>query len=122
MKFTVARAFLLLLDYSFLFFLSPLFYLLFFQNFPKTQSLSHSLKITNLAYSRFVPLILLHFCIGMILQVLLGDQTKTEMSVMFCDIRSFTALSETMTGRDIQVSKCLFKNESVLSSETTRLH
>ena len=31
----------------------------------------------------------------------MGDQTKTEMSVMFCDIRSFTELSESMTPEEI---------------------
>ncbi len=52
----------------------------------------------NKAYERFVP--------GQFLQLLdktsiielqLGDQIQKEMSVLFCDIRDFTALSESMT-------------------------
>ncbi|MCB1178799.1 MAG: tetratricopeptide repeat protein, partial [Leptospiraceae bacterium] len=33
-------------------------------------------------------------------KVKLGDQTKKEMSILFCDIRSFTELSESMTSEE----------------------
>ena len=52
------------------------------------------------AYGRFVPHELLRLLDkGSILDVELGDQTQKEMTVLFSDIRSFTALSETMTPR-----------------------
>jgi two-component system sensor histidine kinase ChiS len=52
----------------------------------------------NLAYSRFVPREFLQ-CLDKesILDVELGDQVEQHMSVMFADIRDFTALSEQMT-------------------------
>ena len=55
----------------------------------------------NQAYERFVPrqfLQLLHK--RSILDVKLGDGVKREMSILFCDIRSFTNLSESMTPED----------------------
>jgi len=56
------------------------------------------LEIQNRAYSRFVPREFLSF-LGKneISDVQLGDQVQQEMSVMFSDIRQFTALSEKMT-------------------------
>ncbi|WP_293121878.1 PAS domain S-box protein [Microcoleus sp. bin38.metabat.b11b12b14.051] len=54
-------------------------------------------KLTD-AYGRFVPHEFLHFLgYESILEVKLGDQVQKEMSVLFSDIRDFTALSETMT-------------------------
>ncbi|HMW04682.1 MAG TPA: 7TM diverse intracellular signaling domain-containing protein [Leptospiraceae bacterium] len=83
--------------FIFIFSQSFILSLIFSRTFQKTQSLSIHLKSTNLAYSRFVPADFITFLNREdITQVLLGDQTKTEMSVMFCDIRNFTALSETM--------------------------
>ena len=35
-----------------------------------------------------------------ILDIRLGDQVQTEMTVLFSDIRSFTNLSETMTPKE----------------------
>ena len=84
--------------FIFIFSQSFILSLIFSKTFKKTQSLSVHLKSTNLAYSRFVPTDFITFLHrDDITQVLLGDQTKTEMSVMFCDIRSFTELSESMT-------------------------
>lgn len=84
--------------FIFIFSQSFILSLIFSKTFQKTQSLSIHLKSTNLAYSRFVPADFITFLNrDDITQVLLGDQTKTEMSVMFCDIRNFTALSETMS-------------------------
>lgn len=58
------------------------------------------LRLSNLnkAYSRFVPYEFLQL-LGKesIVDVNLGDQTQQEMSVLFADIRNFTALSEAMT-------------------------
>jgi two-component system sensor histidine kinase ChiS len=54
-------------------------------------------QISN-AYSRFVPReFLQQLGQNSILDVRLGDQIQKEMTVMFADIRSFTALSENMT-------------------------
>ncbi len=52
----------------------------------------------NQAYQRFVPRQFLEFLNkSSIIDVKLGDQVQLEMSVLFSDIRDFTALSETMT-------------------------
>lgn len=55
------------------------------------------LKI-NVAYGRFVPHEFLS-TLGResIVDVGLGDQVQDEMTIMFCDIRSYSALSETMS-------------------------
>ncbi|MDY6940884.1 MAG: CBS domain-containing protein, partial [Cyanobacteriota bacterium] len=55
----------------------------------------------NQAYERFVPrqfLQLLHK--RSIIDVELGDRVQEKMSILFCDIRSFTSLSEKMTPED----------------------
>lgn len=52
----------------------------------------------NAAYSRFVPREFLeHLALDSILDVQLGDHVLKEMTVLFSDIRSFTALSEQMS-------------------------
>ena len=52
----------------------------------------------NIAYSRFVPHEFLQLLEKeSIVDVKLGDQTQQDMSVLFADIRNFTALSEQMT-------------------------
>jgi len=52
----------------------------------------------NIAYGRFVPRQFLQFLNKeSIVDVKLGDQVQKEMSILFSDIYSFTALSETMT-------------------------
>jgi adenylate cyclase len=61
------------------------------------KALAAEEKLTD-AYGRFVPHEFLHFLgYESILEVKLGDQVHKEMSVLFSDIRHFTALSETMT-------------------------
>ena len=55
----------------------------------------------NIAYQRFVP----HHFIRMlghnsILDVRLGDSTDAEVTILFCDIRSYTSLSEYLSPAD----------------------
>ena len=55
----------------------------------------------NAAYQRFVPCEFLSLLEKQsILDVQLGNQIKKEMSILFCDIRDFTALSEKITPQD----------------------
>lgn len=55
----------------------------------------------NSIYSRFVPMEFLDF-LGHdnIVDIQLGDQVQKEMTVLFVDIRAFTALSESMTPQE----------------------
>lgn len=59
------------------------------------------LSKASLAYARFVPYEFLKL-LGRerIMDVRLGDQIQSNMTVMFADIRSFTALSEGLTPRE----------------------
>ena len=55
----------------------------------------------NQAYGRFVPHEFLHFLKKeSIVEVQLGDSLEMEMTVLFSDIRNFTAMSEGMSTRD----------------------
>ena len=59
---------------------------------------THQLSLTNQSLSRFVPDEFLAFLQKeSIVDVNLGDHVSAEMTVLFSDIRSFTALSESMT-------------------------
>jgi adenylate cyclase len=70
----------------------------FTRSFITVRTLSESLKNTNRAFSRFVPNQFLEFLDRKdITEIELGDSTEKEMTVLFCDIRSFTTLSESMT-------------------------
>jgi two-component system sensor histidine kinase ChiS len=55
----------------------------------------------NKSYERFVPRIFLSL-LGKksIIDINLGDQIETEMTIMFTDIRGFTSISEAMTPQD----------------------
>ena len=62
------------------------------------QHYSTRLEALLSAYGRFVPQEFLRLLKkGSILDVKLGDQTQSEMAVLFSDIVSFTSLSEAMT-------------------------
>ncbi len=70
----------------------------YYQQIRQNEQLVHHLKQLSETYSRFVPHQFLHYLQkDSILDVKLGDQVKRLMTVLFVDIRSFTALSEQMT-------------------------
>lgn len=65
------------------------------------QRLNLFLEEEKQAISRFVPSQFLHL-LGKdsVVDVKLGEQIEREMTILFADIRSFTALSETMTPQE----------------------
>ncbi|MFS8118708.1 MAG: response regulator, partial [Microcoleus sp.] len=67
-----------------------------------TRIKSHiNLSKTNSAYGRFFPDAFLEFLKKeSIVDIQLGNHVSKQMAVMFSDIRSFTALSETMTPQE----------------------
>ncbi|MDX2232821.1 MAG: AAA family ATPase [Leptolyngbyaceae cyanobacterium bins.349] len=66
--------------------------------YTNLATLNQNLTSLNSAYERFVPRQFLQLLNkNSIIDVELGDQIQQEMSVLFTDIRSFTALSEQMT-------------------------
>jgi adenylate cyclase len=70
----------------------------FSKAFFSVELLSKDLSQTNQSYSRFVPKEFLSFLEkDNINDVMLGDQVQKEMTILFCDIRAFTTLSESMT-------------------------
>jgi class 3 adenylate cyclase len=67
----------------------------------KIKDYIHNISRMNEAYSRFVPKQFLDF-LGKeaFVDIKLGDQVQREMTVLFTDIRSFTAISEEMTPKE----------------------
>jgi class 3 adenylate cyclase len=67
----------------------------------KLKNYFQSMDNINKANARFVPRQFLDF-LGKenITQIQLGDQVQKEMTIMFSDIRDFTAISETMTPKE----------------------
>ncbi|MCK9398890.1 MAG: HAMP domain-containing protein [Bacteroidales bacterium] len=67
----------------------------------KLKSYFQSLDNINRANARFVPRQFLDF-LGKesITDIQLGDQVQKEMTILFSDIRDFTAMSETMTPKE----------------------
>ena len=64
----------------------------------ENAQLYHNISALNTAYERFVPRQFLSFLEKeSIVDVELGDQVEKEMTILFSDIRDFTALSEKMT-------------------------
>lgn len=72
----------------------------YFQDKRLTEQTAKLIAL-NQAFSRFVPRQFLHI-LGKdsILTVKLGDHVQQEMSVLFSDIRDFTAISEGMSPQD----------------------
>ena len=67
----------------------------------KIEQYISNISRMNEAYFRFVPKQFLEFLgAESILDIKLGDQVQKEMSVLFTDIRGFTALSEEMTPKE----------------------
>lgn len=65
------------------------------------QKAYHELEQLNVSYERFVPREFLSFLNRKsIVDVQLGDQIQKEITILFSDIRSFTALSEQMTPQE----------------------
>lgn len=103
-------------QFALLFFILAQSYILsrlFAQTYDGVRKLTGSLKLTNSALSRFVPVKLMEL-LGKkdITEVRLGDQVEQRITVMFTDIRSFTTLSETMTP---------FENFNFLNSYLNRM-
>ena len=76
-----------------------------YRNLETTNSLlresNQVLDKTNTAYRRFVPREFLELLsMGDITEIKLGDQIQKEMTIMFCDIRGFTTLSEAMSPKE----------------------
>lgn len=66
-----------------------------------TDALRERLNKTTAAYSRFVPREFLNLLgIVDIRKVELGQQVERKMTILFCDIRNFTSLSETMSPQE----------------------
>ena len=67
----------------------------------RVQKRTAQLAALSQAYERYVPKEFLR-CLGKesILHVALGDQIQREMTILFTDIRDFTALSERMTPQE----------------------
>jgi len=67
----------------------------------KLRAIVHTARMTQ-SYSRFIPwktFELLNYKSA--LDVKLGDSIESEMSVLFCDIRNFTTLCETLSPTDV---------------------
>ena len=87
--------------FIFIFSQSFILSLKFSRAFSTIEALSENLQRYNRAYSRFVPREFLRFLQKeSILDIHLGDQVQTEMTVLFVDIRSFTTISEHMTPKE----------------------
>jgi len=84
--------------YIFIFSQAFLLSLKFSKAFFAVETLTTELTKLNVAYRRFVPQeFLSHLNKDSITDVMLGDHIEKEMAILFCDIRGFTTLSESMT-------------------------
>lgn len=62
----------------------------------KHDALVGELRDANAAFERFVPTPLVRFLGKRGSEIRLGDHRSTVMTVLFCDMRDFTSLAETM--------------------------
>lgn len=86
---------------AFIFFQSTLLARMFSRAFSTIETQKTALTQTNRAYRRFVPAQFLKYLRkDNIIDVQLGDQVQMEMTILFADIRSFTALSESMSPKE----------------------
>lgn len=70
----------------------------FTKAFHSVESMKDDLIKINISYQRFIPAEFLKFLGRKSIQdIALGDQTQKMMTILFSDIRDFTALSEQMT-------------------------
>ncbi len=71
------------------------------RSYLKAENLSKDLTLANRAFKRFVPEEFLNI-LGKkkITEIKLGDHVQLNMTIMFCDIRDFTSLSERMTPKE----------------------
>ncbi|MBN2658362.1 MAG: adenylate/guanylate cyclase domain-containing protein [Spirochaetales bacterium] len=66
--------------------------------FRQSEELATELTTANNSFRRFVPEEFLKYLKKeKIADIVLGDHVQLEMSVLFCDIRDFTSMSENMT-------------------------
>lgn len=69
--------------------------------YSKSEELGKELTLANTSFRRFVPEEFLKFLNkDKISEIELGDNVQMEMTVMFCDIRDFTSLSEDLTPQE----------------------
>ena len=70
--------------------------------FSQAEKLSRELTVTNQSFRRFVPAEFLKYLKKeRISDIALGDNTQMVMSIIFLDIRDFTAMSENMAPHEI---------------------
>lgn len=87
--------------FIFIFFQSLSLALKFSNTFYQVESLSKRLTGLLRSFERFVPKEFLNFLnIKDITNIQLGDQTSTEMAILFADIRNFTKISEQLTPKE----------------------
>lgn len=73
----------------------------FSESFATSERLSNYLQKLNQANSRFVPDTVLNFLEKKsITEIALGENIEKDISLLFCDIRNFTTLSESMTPQE----------------------
>ncbi|MDA3809460.1 MAG: adenylate/guanylate cyclase domain-containing protein [Spirochaetaceae bacterium] len=69
--------------------------------FTQSEELSQELRSANTSFKRFVPVEFLKFLKKeRVSDIQLGDHVEMDMTVLFCDIRDFTSLSENMNPRE----------------------